>query len=134
MLLLNQKLVTIEVKASPWLLLVPDILEYLLHQRAPPPCIRLDLNWLFFTVMDACPPSNLPMGRRFNVDEKSRVKAIRKSGWSGMTWVDDKVMSLGAKKEVAAQYNDRSEDFAGYDRLGENTWKQEDVTSTPIAL
>ena len=51
-----------------------------------------------------------------------------------MTWVDDKVMSLGAKKEVAAQYNDRSEDFAGYDRLGENTWKQEDVTSTPIAL
>ena len=37
-----------------------------------------------------------------------------------MTWVDDKVMSLGAKKEVAAQYNDRSEDFAEYNRLGEN--------------
>mmetsp|Transcript_52146 Transcript_52146/g.52537 ORF Transcript_52146/g.52537 Transcript_52146/m.52537 type:complete len:83 (+) Transcript_52146:278-526(+) len=50
--------------------------------------------------MDARPPSNLPMVRRFNLDEKSPVKPIRKSGWSGMTWVGDKNMSLGAKKEV----------------------------------
>eukprot|EP00592_Proboscia_alata_P018716 CAMPEP_0194411978 /NCGR_PEP_ID=MMETSP0176-20130528/10319_1 /TAXON_ID=216777 /ORGANISM="Proboscia alata, Strain PI-D3" /LENGTH=67 /DNA_ID=CAMNT_0039214391 /DNA_START=1381 /DNA_END=1584 /DNA_ORIENTATION=- len=51
--------------------------------------------------MNARPPYNLPMGRIFNVNEKSPVKLIRKRGWSGMTWVGDKVMSLGAKKEVA---------------------------------
>mmetsp|Transcript_24727 Transcript_24727/g.28479 ORF Transcript_24727/g.28479 Transcript_24727/m.28479 type:complete len:83 (-) Transcript_24727:696-944(-) len=53
-----------------------------------------------YTAMDARPPSNLPMGRRFNADEKSPVKPIRKSGWRGMTWVGGKSISLGAIKEV----------------------------------